>query len=191
MSSAATGWGYEDQGVIKRFDVLDNGPAKSTLVVAKTLKNGSTYTKTYTFLPDRFELAIDLDGPAGGTFNRGFYRLPADYLDNAGTKARMDNSIGKEGGIGGRNPKPQWVALRGDGWAHSCVALSPCNNITYWDDNPPNLGQLGFTSKSLTGNRMIYFIHGQQDDFNFAENDVRRAKETLSVTPLADEGVVH
>lgn len=186
VSSAETGWSSEDQGVIKRFDVLENGPAKSTLVVAKTLKNGSTYTKTYTFLPDRLELAIDLDGPAGSAFNRGFYRLSADYLDNAGTKGPMDNSVSETGGISGRNPKPQWFALRGDGWAHSCVALSPFSSIIFWNDKAPNLGQLGFSSKSRTGNRMVYFVHGQQDDFSFAESDARRAKETLTVTPLTD-----
>ncbi|NLE55117.1 MAG: hypothetical protein GX617_09290, partial [Lentisphaerae bacterium] len=186
VSSAPTGWSSEDQGVIKRFDVLENGPAKSTLVVAKTLKNGSTYTKTYTFLPDRFELTIDLDGPAGSTYNRGFYRLPADYLDNAGTKGPMDNSVSETGGIAGRNPNPQWFALRGDGWAHSCVALSPFSSIIFWNDKAPNLGQLGFSSKSRTGNRMVYFVHGQQDDFSFAESDARRAKETLTVTPLTD-----
>ncbi|MGI5925404.1 MAG: glycoside hydrolase [Lentisphaeria bacterium] len=186
VSSAETGWSNEDQGFIKRFEVLENGPAKSSLVVVKTLKNGTTYTKTYTFLPDRFEVAIDLDGPAGSTYNRGFYRLTADYLDNGGTKGRMDNSVGETGGISGRNPNPQWFALRGDGWAHSCVALSTFGNITYWDGDPPNLGQLGFNSRSRSGNRMVYFIHGQQDDFSFVENDARRAKETLSVTPLAD-----
>jgi hypothetical protein len=174
VSSAATGWAKEEQATLNRVDLLRNGPACSVLAVNKTLRNGATYTKTYTLLPGRFYVDVELDKPAGGLYNRGFYKLAASYLDDKGNSVEMDGSRGDGAGIAGNNSRPQWFALRGQGWAHSCVAVTPFLNISFWDGNIPSLGQLGFSSDRLDNMRFAYFVYGEQPDFSFAERDYQR-----------------
>ena len=174
VSSAATGWSSEEQATLNRVDVLRNGPACCVIVVNKTLRNGATYTKTYTLLPGRFYVDVELDKTAGGLYSRGFYTLPATYLDDKGISLEMDGSHGDGAGIAGKNSKPQWFALRGKGWAHSCVAVTPFDNISFWDGGAPSYGQLGFSSGRIDGMRFAYFVYGEQSDFGFAERDYQR-----------------
>ena len=104
----------------------------------------------------------------------GFYTLPATYLDDKGNRVEMDGSHGDGAGIAGKNSKPQWFALRGKGWAHSCVAVTPFDNISFWDGGAPSYGQLGFSSGRIDGMRFAYFVCGEQSDFGFAERDYQR-----------------
>lgn len=174
VSSAETGWSNEEQATLNRVDLLHNGPAACVIVVNKTLRNGATYNKTYTLLPGRFYVDVELDKPAGGLYNRGFYSLPASYLDDKGNSVEMDGRRGDGAGIAGKNSKPQWFALRGKGWSHSCVAVTFFDNISFWDGKAPSLGQLGFSTGRLDSMRFAYFVYGDQPDFEFAERDYQR-----------------
>ena len=172
VSSLATGWGAEEKAEFKRFDVLLDTPAKCVVVASQTLQNGATYVKTYTFYPGRFIVEADLDKPAGSLFSRAFYATPGIYLDDK--NHTVDMATTKDGAnIAGQNPNPKWYAVRGNGWAHSCVALSEFTNISYWDPS----GQIGFSSNKLTGNKYAYFIYPEQKDFSFAENDYQRTRK--------------
>ena len=172
LSSGETGWGSEEKAVLKRFDIVLNTPAKAVLIASQTLQNGATYVKTYTFYPGRFIVEADLDKPAGQCFSRAFYTTPGIFLDDK--NHTVDMATTKDGAnINGQNPDPKWYAIRGNGWAHSCVALSKFMNIAYWDPT----GQIGFTSDKLTGNKYAYFIYPEQKDFSFAENDYQRTRQ--------------
>ena len=172
VSSAETGWGSEEKAVLKRFDVVLNTPAKAVVIASQTLQNGATYVKTYTFYPGRFTVEADLDKPAGSLFSRAFYATPGIYLDDKNHTVDMATTT-DGANIAGQNPNPKWYAVRGKGWAHSCVALSDFTNISYWDPT----GQIGFASNKLTGNKYAYFIYPEQKDFSFAEKDNLRSRE--------------
>ena len=172
VSSAETGWGSEEKAELKRFDVLLNTPAKCVVLASQKLQNGSTYVKTYTFYPGRFTVEADLDKPAGSLFSRAFYATPGIYLDDKNHTVDMATTT-DGANIAGQNPNPKWYAVRGNGWAHSCVALSDFTNISYWDPT----GQIGFASSKLTGNKYAYFIYPEQKDFSFAENDYQRTRK--------------
>ena len=172
VSSAETGWGSEEKAELKRFDVLLNTPAKCVVLASQKLQNGSTYVKTYTFYPGRFIVEADLDKPAGSLFSRAFYATPGIYLDDKNHTVDMATTT-DGANIAGQNPNPKWYAVRGNGWAHSCVALSDFTNISFWDPS----GQIGFASAKLTGNKYAYFIYPEQKDFSFAENDYLRTRE--------------
>ena len=172
ISSAETGWGYEEKAVLKRFDVVMNTPAKAVVIASQTLQNGTTYVKTYTFYPGHFTVEADLDKAAGQCFSRAFYLTPGIYLDDKNHTVDMATTT-DGANINGQNSDPKWYAVRGNGWAHSCIALSSFTNIAYWDPT----GQIGFTSNKLTGNKYAYFIYPEQKDFSFAENDNLRSPE--------------
>ena len=172
VSSADTGWGSEEKAELKRFDVLLNTPAKCVVLASQKLQNGATYVKTYTFYPGRFTVEADLDKPAGSLFSRAFYATPGIYLDDKNHTVDMAKTT-DGANIAGQNPNPKWYAVRGNGWAHSCVALSDFTNISFWDPS----GQIGFASAKLTGNKYAYFIYPEQKDFSFAENDYQRTRK--------------
>ena len=172
VSSQETGWGSEEKAILKRFDVVLNTPAKAVVIASQTLQNGATYVKTYTFYPGRLIVEADLDKPAGSLFSRAFYATPGIYLDDKNHTVDMATTT-DGANIAGQNPNPKWYAVRGNGWAHSCVALSDFTNISFWDPT----GQIGFASSKLTGNKYAYFIYPEQKDFSFAENDYLRSRE--------------
>ena len=172
VSSADTGWGSEEKAELKRFDVLLNTPAKCVVLASQKLQNGATYVKTYTFYPGRFTVEADLDKSAGSLFSRAFYATPGIYLDDKNHTVDMAKTT-DGANIAGQNPNPKWYAVRGNGWAHSCVALSDFTNISFWDPS----GQIGFASAKLTGNKYAYFIYPEQKDFSFAENDYQRTRK--------------
>lgn len=182
VSSESTGWSREEQADLKRFELLKNGPALTELVVAKTLRNGVNYTKTYKLWPGRFTVIVSLDKSAGGLYSRGFYCADADFLDDKGNRTRMGLGEGAQG-IYNANKDPQWFALRGDGWAHSCVATTTAfDNIAFWDSKgDTNKGQIGFTTAKTDQLHYTYFIHSQQADFAFASKDYQRAKHPATV----------
>ncbi|MDD4539456.1 MAG: glycoside hydrolase, partial [Lentisphaeria bacterium] len=182
VSSASTGWAREEQADLKRFELLKNGPALTELVVAKTLRNGVNYTKTYKLWPGRFTVIVSLDKAAGGLYSRGFYCADADFLDDKGNRTRMGLGEGSQG-IYNANKNPQWFALRGDGWAQSCVATTTVfENIAFWDSKgDTNKGQIGFTSNQIDQLHYTYFVHDQQADFEFATKDYQRAKYPAKV----------
>ena len=125
---------------------------------------------------------MSLDKSAGGLYSRGFYCADADFLDDKGNRTRMGLGEGAQG-IYNANKDPQWFALRGDGWAQSCVATTTAfDNIAFWDSKgDTNKGQIGFTSAKFDQLNYTYFIHGQQDDFEFATKDFLRAKHPATV----------
>ncbi|MBR4900375.1 MAG: hypothetical protein IKZ46_05490 [Victivallales bacterium] len=172
VSSQETGWASEEKAELKRFDVLLNTPAKCVILASQKLKNGATYVKTYTFYPGRFTIEADLDKPAGSLFSRAFYATPGIYLDDKNHTVDMATTT-DGANISGQNPNPKWYAVRGNGWAHSCIALSDFTNISFWDPT----GQIGFASNKLTGNKFAYFIYPEQKDFSFAENDYQRTRK--------------
>ncbi|MGI5925392.1 MAG: glycoside hydrolase [Lentisphaeria bacterium] len=183
VSSASSGWSREEQAELKRFELLKNGPALTELLVAKTLRNGVNYSKTYKLWPGRFTVIASLDKPGGGLYSRGFYCAEADFLDDKGNSTRMGLGEGAQG-IYGSNKNPQWFALRGDGWAHSCVAsVTAFDNLAFWDTKgTTNKGQIGFTSdKKIDQLHYTYFVYGEQPDFEFAKQDYLRAKQPAKI----------
>jgi hypothetical protein len=178
VSSESSGWAREEQAQLQHFELRKNGAALSELLVSKTLRNGVRYHKTYQFRPGRFTVIASVDRPAGGLYSRGFYCADADFLDDKGNSTRMGLGEGAQG-IYGANKNPQWFALRGDGWAHSCVASGTVfDNLAFWDSKGDNnKGQIGFaTGSAIDQLHYHYVVHGQQDDFDFASKDYQRIK---------------
>lgn len=171
VSSAATGWASETDAKINEFKILLNGPAKSIVVADKTLRTGMRYTKTYTLYPGRFTVEFKTDKPTGGLFSRGFYPIPGIYMDDKGNTVDMATAK-DDAGVSGKNPDPKWYAVRGKGWAHSCIAMSKFSNMSFWDP----IGQIGFSSANSDDVRVAYFVYGDQPDFSFAEQDWLRTR---------------
>ncbi len=174
-SSGDTGWGKE-QGEVERQQVVAAGPVRTVIRVTKNLVKGYRYTKTYEFYPQYF--VVEVSGNKPTIWSRAFYALEGQYVDDKGNKALMDGK-GEAENVAGKNGNPQWYAILGDGWAHSCVALSPFDNISYWDGG--NKGQIGFTSGKLTGHRIAYVMHPPQKDAAFAAADYQRLTQPIKV----------
>jgi len=169
-SSQQTGWVREEGGEVLEQEVLANGPVRAVVRVRKRLKEGLVYTKTYTFWPDRIDVHFE-GNKAYGLMSRAYYALPGTYEDSAGNRARVDGA-GDAEGVLGKCPNPKWYVVYGDGWAHSCVALSKFDNIIYWDGN--SWGGIGFQGGDIKGARMSYVIHGGQKDSTFGKRDYER-----------------
>ncbi|MBL7223486.1 MAG: hypothetical protein ISS72_06525 [Candidatus Brocadiae bacterium] len=169
-SSEQTGWVREEGGEALEQTVLTNGPVRAVVRVRKKLKAGLVYTKTYTFWPYRIDVQFE-GNKAYGLMSRAYYALPGTYEDSAGNKAKVDGA-GDAEGVLGKCPNPKWYVVYGDGWAHSCVALSKFDNITYWDAG--HWGGIGFQGGDIKGARMTYVIHGTQKDGSFGKRDYER-----------------
>ena len=179
LSSKQTGWGAEQAATVERFAVLRSGPVRCVIRVRKKLKAGVIYDKTYTFYPRRFDVQIDVNKSAGGLYNRAHYRLPGQYVDDKGIRASVDGDGEENRKTYGKNKKPRWYAVLGNGWAHSCIALTPFDHVAYWDGT--NMGAIGFVSRQHKGVRMSYVVHGGEADPSFAEVDWRRLTHPVQV----------
>lgn len=182
VSSGETGWGREEDAKLERFEVIRSGMAVTEIFVDKVLKNGNRYQKRYFLYPGRLVVLASLEREQGGLYSRGFYCREADYLDDKGNKAHMGD--GKQAsGIYNANHNPKWFALKGKGWAQSCLAIDDgmFENVAFWDTDGENLGQLGFYSKKFQGLKYTYFIHGDEKDFTFVEDDWRQAKTPVKL----------
>lgn len=170
VSSQATGW-TEEPGTVQRCEVLANGPVRTVIAVRKALQAGVVYEKTYAFYAHRFDVTISLNKPSG-TLSRAYHLQPGQYVDNAGSRAAVDGK-GNDEGVLGKNRNPLWYAVYADGWAHSCVALSPSNGMTYWDSGNA-WGGIGLNSPAIKDVRMSYVVHPGAKDARFAEEDRRQ-----------------
>lgn len=171
VSSQATGW-TDEPGKVERFEVVANGPVRTIVAVRKTLQAGVVYEKTYAFYAHRFDVTISVNKPSG-TLSRAYYQQPGQYVDNAGNRAAVDGQ-GNDEGVLGKNRNPLWYAVYADGWAHSCVALSPSNGMTYWDGGGNAWGGIGLNSPTIKDVRMSYVVHPGAKDARFAEEDQRQ-----------------
>ncbi|MDZ7616186.1 MAG: glycoside hydrolase, partial [Patescibacteria group bacterium] len=172
-SAAPTGW-REDGGKVTRLEVSGTGPVCCTVEVDKELAEGYRYTKRYDFFPSHFLVATQVNKPL--CYSRAFYLAHGEYLDDKGLRAMVDGK-GDAEGIAGKNANPQWYQFSGEGWAHSCVALTPFSNISYWDGG----GQIGFTGASELPCRMGYVVHPAAPSERFGAEDARRLKAKVEV----------
>lgn len=130
VSSGDTGW-TEEFGEVKSFDVVAQGSVVTRIRVQKNLRGGHFYDKLYSFYPDHFTVST-LSPERFGTLSRSYYLAECRFLDNQGNTAVIDGH-GDDEGISGKNPSAQWYTTYADGWALSCVAVTPHLNVGYWD----------------------------------------------------------
>ena len=130
VSSGDTGW-TEEHGEVQSFEVLAQGPVVTRIRVAKKLRGGHFYDKLYSLYPDHF--TVSTHSPERfGTLSRSYYRAECKFLDNKGNTAVIDGR-GDAEGISGKNPSAKWYTTYADGWALSCIAVTPHQNVGYWD----------------------------------------------------------
>jgi hypothetical protein len=180
LSSSETGWNNEE-GTVEKLDVERSGPVRTVVRVRKALKAGVVYEKRYTFYPERFDVEIDVNKPAGCLYSRAHYLERGTYADNRGNTAVVDGH-GDAENVYGRNAKPKWYAVFAPDWAHACVTLTPVESIAYWDTGG-SWGSIGFhnSARQTSGIRMSYVIHPGAKDAGFAEHDCRRLATPVAV----------
>lgn len=183
VSSKETGWS-EELGTVERCDVLASGPVRALVAVRKALKEGYTYEKTYAFYPHRIDVTASINKPLS-LLSRAYYVRAGQFIDNAGTKALVDGK-GSDEGVLGKNPQPRWYAVYAEGWAHTCVALSPCRGLSYWDAGGL-WGGIGLDTGARDGVRMSYVVHPGAADASFAESDYRQLSAPPAVRWLRGE----
>jgi len=171
LSSEATGW-VDEPGTVERFELVHGGPVRAKILVRKKLKADVVYEKTYTFYPRRFDLEIAVNKPAGGLYSRAYYLHEGTYTDDKGFRATVDGR-GDAEDVSGRNRNPKWYAVWAKRWAQSCIAVSQCGGICYWDSGG-HWGGIGLTTGATTGIRMSYVVHPGANDPAFAAADYRR-----------------
>jgi hypothetical protein len=167
FSSPDTGWAEEKGGEIRSLDVLADGPVLTVARIVKVLPTDVTVSRTYSFYPRYVVAEASADKLCVGLFHRVWYSEKGTYTDSAGHTAEADGS-GKDEGIAGGCPNPRWFSLRGARWTHVCVALSPFDNQTYWDEGEA-IGQCGFTTKLLEGNRVAHVLLGPNEPAGIEE----------------------
>ncbi|MFA4016796.1 MAG: hypothetical protein RUDDFDWM_001907, partial [Candidatus Fervidibacterota bacterium] len=97
---------------------------------------------------------------------------PCRFTDDKGNEAVVDGK-GEGEGVIGKNLQPKWYAVYSDNWAHSCIALSQFDNLTYWDAGG-NWGGIAFGTGQTKGIRLAYVLHTGQKDATFALWDYER-----------------
>lgn len=167
FSSPDTGWGEDGGGEIRSLEMLADGPVCTVVRVVKQLPTDVTVTRTYTCYPRYVVSEIDATKLCVGLFSRVWYRAKGTYEDSAGHTAMADGT-GKEEGVSGQCPSPRWFGLRAADWTHLCVALSPFDNMAYWDEGEA-YGQCGFTTSQTTGNRVAHVLVGPDQPADYAE----------------------
>jgi len=176
VSSQATGW-VDEAGEVERLEVLADGPARTVIRVTKNLRGDYRTVKTYTFYPRHFIVAAEANKP-GLMYSRAYYGLPCHFRDDRGNEADIDGRGDGENVIG-KNPSPQWYAAYAPTWAHSCVALTPFEGLTYWDAGA--WGGVGFGTGRTSDVRLAYVIHPGQANADFAAADYERLRRELVV----------
>ncbi|MBI5395080.1 MAG: hypothetical protein HZA91_07270 [Verrucomicrobia bacterium] len=181
LSSRETGW-TEEEGKLEEFTVERSGPVRTIIKVRKSLKAGVSYEKRYTFYPHRFDVETSANKPGGSLYNRAHYIERGTYLDDKGNTAVVDGH-GDAENIAGRNRDPKWYAMFAPDWAHTCVALTPFENVVYWDAGG-SWGSIGFRcgSKQTSGVRLSYVIRDGAKDGSFGAEDYRRLTMPVTVT---------
>lgn len=177
-SSKETGWGKEEDAKILGMDVAGNGPVRAVVSVRKKLRGDLTCEKIYSFYPERFDILFKAD-KSYGIISRAYYMAEGTYADSSGNKATVDGK-GDAENVSGKCKNPEYYAVYGSGWAHSCISLSKFSNIAYWDGG--SWGGIGFTGGELSGARMSYTIYQGKPDGEFARIDRGRLAKPPAVT---------
>ncbi len=181
LSSRETGWG-DEEGKVEEFTVERAGSVRTIIKVRKSLKADVSYEKRYTFYPHRFDVETSVNKPAGSLYNRAHYIERGAYLDDKGNTVVVDGH-GDAEHIAGRNKDPKWYAVFAPDWAHTCVALTPFENVVHWDAGG-SWGGTGFrsNSKQTSGVRLSYIIRDGAKDGSFGAEDYRRLTTPVTVT---------
>ncbi len=154
-SSKDTGW-VDELGTVQSFEVLSDGPVCTILRVRKQQPPNHFYDKLYTFYENYFTVQV-LSPEIFGTMSRAYYMVDADYEDDKGNRARIDGR-GDAENVAGKNPKPLWYATWGPNWALNAIALTPFDNLWYWDGGAK--GGVGFSGpQTKPGQTVAYVLH--------------------------------
>ncbi|MCS7186201.1 MAG: glycoside hydrolase [Armatimonadota bacterium] len=171
VSSAQTGW-VDEIGEVEAIKCLSVNPVCVTVQIVKRLRGDFRVTRTYTFYPRHLVVEVEADKQGIREYSRAYYLLPCKFEDDKGNKAVVDGKGDGEEVIG-KNPQPKWYAVYSDTWAHSCVALSQFDNLTYWDAGEA-MGGIAFNTGRTKGIRLAYVLHWGQKDASFAAWDYER-----------------
>ncbi|MBM3497170.1 MAG: hypothetical protein FJX74_00725 [Armatimonadetes bacterium] len=165
FSSAETGWG-EAEGKLLEFAVLADGPVRTRVRTVKELRGGLVVTRLYSFYPSYFTVEASAPERHIGLFSRVWYAAPGTYEDDGGRVREIDGQGANED-ISAGYPNPQWYCFYNDQASHACIALSPMDGQSYWDDGPA-FGQLGFSTVGA-GGTYAHIIGGPRSSSDFAK----------------------
>jgi hypothetical protein len=171
VSSAQTGW-VDEVGEVEAIKCLSINAVSVVIQVVKRLQGGFRVVRTFTFYPRHFVVEIEANKSGIRDYSRAYYLLPCKFADDKGNEAVVDGK-GEGEGVIGKNPQPKWYAVYSDAWAHSCVALSRFDSLTYWDVEGA-WGGIAFGTSQTKGIRLAYVLHGGQKDATFAAWDYER-----------------
>ncbi|MEZ8222034.1 Glycosyl hydrolases related to GH101 family, GHL1-GHL3 [Candidatus Fervidibacteria bacterium JGI MDM2 JNZ-1-D12] len=171
VSSAQTGW-VDEIGEVEAIKCLSANPVCVVVQVVKKLQGDFRVVRTYSFYPRHFVVEIEANKPGIREYSRAYYLLPCKFEDDKGNKATVDGK-GEGENVIGKNPQPKWYAVYSDAWAHSCIALSQFDNLTYWDVDGA-WGGIAFNTGRTKGIRLAYVLHEGQKDASFAAWDYER-----------------
>lgn len=179
VSSAQTGW-VDEIGEVETIKCLSTNPVIIVVQIVKKLQGDFRVTRTFTFYPRHFVVEIEADKQGIRDYSRAYYSLPCKFEDDKGNKAVVDGK-GEGENVIGKNPQPKWYAVYSDTWAHSCIALSQFDNLTYWDIEGA-WGGISFGTGRVKGIRLAYVLHEGQKDASFAAWDYERLTKPPSIT---------
>lgn len=176
VSSQDTGW-VDEVGDVESFEVLQDGPVFTQVRVKKKLRGGHSYDKLYTFYQDHFTVTT-LSQERFGNLSRAYYTAVCQFEDDKGNAALIDGK-GDAENVSGKNPSPKWYATWADGWGFSCVAVTPHDNLGYWDNG--HWAGVGFSTGSKEPATVAYYVHFPQRDESykapdFAHDDYTQAR---------------
>jgi hypothetical protein len=164
FSSLETGWGETDTK-LQEFTVLSDGPVRTRVRTVTELRGGLVVTRIYSFYPNYFTVEASAPERQSGLFSRLWYAQPGTYEDDRGTVRKIDGQ-GQEEGVGAGYTEPKWYCYYSDQASHACIALSPMDGQSFWDDGV--FGQLGFSTRGA-GGTYAHVIGGPERSADFAK----------------------
>ena len=175
-SSAETGWNVE-VGTINALDLVAAGPVRTVVRVNRTLKDGlAVVTRTIRCYDTWFTVQTHAEPSNTALHSRLFYLRGGTYTDSRGKTTVIDGQGDDEDKISG--DAPTWIAVRGDGWAHSFTRLGPGGGLQFWDAGGwGGLGYLGSPSDS----QVALVFHPAMADDTFAAEDAARLRAAVRV----------
>lgn len=185
VSSAQTGW-VDEIGEVESFECLSINPVNVVIRVVKQLRGDFRIVKTFTFYPRHFVVEVEANKPGIREYSRAFYLLEGKFEDDKGNRAVVDGK-GEGENVIGKNAHPKWYAVYSNEWAHSCVALSRFDNLTYWDVEGAR-GGIAFNTGETKGIRLVYALHGGQKDASFAAWDYERFTKPPTIAISESQG---
>jgi len=165
FSSSETGWG-ETESKLKEFTVLSDGSVRTRVRTVVELRGGLLVTRVYSFYPGYFTVEASAPERQTGLFSRVWYAQPGTYEDDRGVVRTIDGQ-GQEEGVGAGYTDPKWYCYYNDQASHACIALSPMEGQSFWDDGS-SLGQLGFSTRGASGT-YAHVIGGPEKSADFAK----------------------